>query len=151
VLRTFSKIFGLAGVRVGFGIAPARYVEGIDKLREPFNVNSLAQAAARACIDDFDEIERRRRLCKQGREMLYECFEELNIAYYPTQANFIWIMMEGADRIFQELMKEGVIVRSFGPSNAIRITIGSLEDTRATIAALKKVIALLHPIFPSLF
>jgi histidinol-phosphate aminotransferase len=141
VLRTFSKIFGLAGARVGFGIAPAPYIEGFDKLREPFNVNSVAQAAARACIDDSDEIERRRQVCKEGREQLYACFDELGIKYYPSEANFVWVMHDGADHIYEELMKEGVIVRSFGAADAIRITIGSHDDTIATIEALKKVLA----------
>jgi histidinol-phosphate aminotransferase len=140
VLRSFSKIYGLAGARVGFGIAPEQYVDGMDKLREPFNVNTLAQAAACASLSDADELERRRVMAKRGRERLYRFCDEAGLGYLPSEANFVWVMPDAPDDVFDALLREGVIVRSFASAGGIRITVGTDEDTDATIAALSKVL-----------
>jgi histidinol-phosphate aminotransferase len=135
VLRSFSKIYGLAGVRIGYGFAPAVVVEAIDKVREPFNVNSVAQAGALACIDDQDEIVRRRNNNSQERARLCEAFDRLNLRYFKSSANFVWVFLPEPLKTFQDLLERGVIVRAFGPTGGLRVGVGTSESTDATIKA----------------
>jgi histidinol-phosphate aminotransferase len=138
VLKTFSKMYALAGVRCGFGFAPPVLVEAIHKVREPFNVNTIAQAGAQASLEDVDERARRRALNTRGRRRLRACFEALGLAQYPSQANFIWVEVPDAAATFDELLKRGIIVRPFASANGLRVTVGDEIGVTATIAAFEE-------------
>lgn len=150
VLRTFSKIYGLAGIRIGYGVAPAAVVRAVDKIREPFNVNSLAQVAAMASLGAADEIVKRRDLTVAGKEYLCRNFEAMGLAYVPSEANFV-LVDTGVDsrHMMGALLEHGVIVRSgdvFGYPMWIRVTIGTPEENGRFIQALADVLAARGPI-----
>lgn len=135
VLRTFSKIYSLAGLRVGYGVFPPALVSAINKVREPFNVNTVAQVAAYYSLDDQAEVARRCAENAEQKERLYECFERLGIGYAPSQTNFIYIQTDGPVELFEQLLSHGIIVRDFGTAPALRVGVGTPADTTATIAA----------------
>lgn len=144
ILRTFSKIYGLAGLRVGYGIAPAPVIAAMESVRLPFNVNRLGQAAALAALGDDKHLRRSRQNNLVGKRFLYRQLKKMGLAYTPTQANFIMIHLgKPAQPIFGKMLEEGVIIRpldSFGLSDFIRITIGTPSQNQRLIKALKKVI-----------
>ncbi len=140
ILRTFSKAYGLAGLRIGYGISLPGIIMEMNKLREPFNTNSLAQAAARASLDDVEHIRKSVEINHKGKEYLYSQFSRLGIDYVPTEANFVYIKgLEQPDAIslYQGLLKRGVIVRPMG-KDSIRVTIGLPEENELFISALEK-------------
>jgi len=141
VLRTFSKVHGLAGLRIGYGIAPEFIVKAINKVREPFNVTSVAQAGALRSLDCDAEVEERSRLNSKGLQYLYNEFERLNLKYVTSYANFVLVDIGMEDRqAAQELMKKGIIVRSgdiFGYPNYFRVSIGTPEENRKFIGELE--------------
>jgi len=139
VARTFSKIYSLAGIRVGYAVMPAALVEAVNKVREPFNVNSVGQIAAYYSLDDEVEVTRRREENRLQREALYACFQRLGMTYAASQANFVYVHTERPSELFQQLLSEGVIVRDFGTSPALRVGIGTPSDTRRTIEAFEAV------------
>ncbi len=141
ILRTFSKIYGLAGLRIGYGISNAGLVSGMEKVRQPFNVNSLAQMAALAALDDKGHVEKSREINERGKEYLYTEFRSMGINYLPTEANFIYLTFdeEIAVRLYNGLLKEGVIVRPMGPCG-MRITIGLPEENERLTEALRTVL-----------
>ncbi|HOV79293.1 MAG TPA: histidinol-phosphate transaminase [Bacillota bacterium] len=134
ILRTFSKIYGLAGLRLGYGMTRPDFVRQMDKIREPFAANRVVQAGAIEALADAEFVSRVRALNLEGREILYKGFEKLDIFYLPTEANFVFADL-GADMdlLFPELLKRGVIVRPAGmwgyPTFA-RITTGTPEECR---------------------
>ena len=136
-LRTFSKIYGLAGLRIGYGITPAPIVEMMNKVRQPFNTNSLAQIGALAALADRKHVERSVTMNNEGKQFLYREFDRLGIAYIPTEANFIMFetALEGRE-VYGRLLKTGVIVRPMGPKK-LRVTIGLPEENRRFTAALE--------------
>ncbi len=145
VLRTFSKIHGLAGLRIGYGVAPEWLAADIERIREPFNVNVLAQTAALAVLDLDDEISERRRHVATLRDDLGRSLEGLGCRVVPSQANFVWVDI-GMDvtTIFRGLLEHGVIIRTgdiFGDPwrTYARITVGSAEENKALIDALRSV------------
>ena len=144
VLRTFSKAASLAGLRVGYGLADPDCVALLNRIRNPFNVNALAQVAARAAIEDEAHILECRRMIEAGRHFLYDEFAALGVRYTPSRANFILVDVgRNALDIYQRLLKNGVIVRpmtSFGMESALRISIGTPEENRRLIKALRKVL-----------
>ena len=145
VLRTFSKAASLAGLRVGYAIADPDCVSLLNRIRQPFNINSLAQVAALAALEDDSHILECLRMNEAGRHFLCEEFTAMGVKYVPSRANFILVDVgrSGSD-IFQRLLKEGVIVRpmsSFAMETALRITIGTPEENRRLVKALKKVLA----------
>jgi histidinol-phosphate aminotransferase len=146
VLRTFSKIFGLAGLRVGYGIAPADVVTEIGKVRRAFDVSSAAQAAALASLGDEQELARRRTQCTAERERVVEILERAGFEVAgPAVANFVYAET-GADArgVFDALLREGVIVRplsAFGSDTAIRVTVGTAEENTFLAEALERVVA----------
>ncbi|HDP69250.1 MAG TPA: histidinol-phosphate transaminase [Actinobacteria bacterium] len=147
VLRTFSKIYGLAGLRIGYGVASRSIVSAVDKVREPFNVNSLAQVAAIASLDCGIKVEERKRLTLEGKFFLYKEFKDLGLKFIESQTNFILVDV-GMDsrKVFNKLLQLGVIVRTgdiFGPSyeNFIRITIGTTEENKKLIRTIKEVLS----------
>ena len=138
VLRTFSKMYSLAGIRVGYGFAPEPVVENVGKVRNPFNVNSIAQAAAEASLDDEAEVVRRRAFNAAGRERLYGCFTELGITFIESQGNFIWIEVPDAAATYQDLLIRGIIVRYFGHAHGLRVGVGDEAGVGATIQAFQE-------------
>ena len=127
VVRTFSKAYALAALRIGYAIAPRGLVDYMNRLRLPFNANGAAQAAARAALGDRDHLERSAALNREGLSRLYALFERLGIEYLPSQANFVAVRVGDGDRVFQALLDRGVIVRplrSFGMPGWIRVTVG---------------------------
>jgi histidinol-phosphate aminotransferase len=141
VLRTFSKIYGLAGLRCGYGFAPPALVGMLNKVREPFNVNTLAQVAARACLADEAQLALRRALNAEGRRRLQDCFGRLGLRYCPSQANFVWVEVPDAAAAFDALLKKGVIVRPFPGAGGLRVGVGDAQGVTATIAAFEELFA----------
>jgi histidinol-phosphate aminotransferase len=144
VLRTFSKATSLAGMRVGYGIAEADAVALMNRIRQPFNVNSLAQVAALAALEDEAHVAECVEMIEAGRHFLYDEFKRLGISYVPSRANFILVDVgRSAADIYQKLLHEGVIVRPmtpFGMETALRITIGTPEENRKLVKALHRVL-----------
>jgi len=138
VLHTFSKIYGLAGARIGYGFAPAPVVEAIEKLRNPFNVNTVAQVGALASLGHHDEVERRREANALERARLCEAFDRLGLRYFESHANFVWVFVPEPDWTFEQLLRRGVIVRSFGGGGGLRVGVGDNEGTQATITAFEQ-------------
>jgi histidinol-phosphate aminotransferase len=145
VLRTFSKSASLAGLRVGYGVADADAIALMSRIRQPFNVNALAQVAALAALDDESHVMECVRMIEAGRHYLYDEFNALGIKYVPSRANFILVDVgHSASDVFQRLLKEGVIVRPltpFGMESALRITIGTPQENRRLVKALRHVMA----------
>jgi histidinol-phosphate aminotransferase len=145
VLRTFSKIYGLAGLRVGYGVGPPDVVEAIGKVRNAFDINQAAQDAALASLGDEDEIARRRKATTEGRAYLGRACAALGLTVAtPPVANFVYAEV-GADAapVFDALLKEGVIVRPlapFGAPGAIRVTVGTQAENELFTAALARVL-----------
>ena len=147
VLRTFSKIYGLCGLRVGYGICSPEVREAVDKVRQPFNVNALAQAAALKALSLEERLEERRARNRAGRRQLYDGLTALGIDRVETQSNFMLVDISGlskpADDVPEELMKRGVIVRPGRPlacPGYIRVSVGTEEENRVfleQLAALK--------------
>ena len=140
VLRTFSKIYGLAGLRIGYGIAKKEIVDHMNRLREPFNTNAIAQRAAVAALNDSEHVSHSRNVNEAGKKYLYNELESIGAKYVPTEANFIYIPVENAMAVYEGLMKMGVIIRPMGP-NAIRVTIGLPEENKRFIDTFRKVIS----------
>jgi histidinol-phosphate aminotransferase len=145
VLRTFSKIYGLAGLRVGYGVGPPEVVEAIGKVRNAFDINQVAQDAALASIGNEAEIARRRHLTVEGRRQLTEACGRLGLTVAsPAVANFIYVEVgDDAQPVFEALLREGVIVRPlapFGAAGAIRVTVGTTEENDLFAAALERVL-----------
>ena len=143
LMRTFSKIYGLAGLRIGYGIAPPQMVDYMNRVRQPFNVNLLAQEAALAALDDDEHVERSRRLVKEGKAFLYKALEEMGLEYIPSETNFFLIKVGDGERVFRELLKKGVIVRNmggYGLPQYIRVTLGTQEENAIFLETLKEVL-----------
>ncbi|WP_425453871.1 histidinol-phosphate transaminase [Oceanobacillus arenosus] len=144
VLQTFSKIYGLAGVRVGFGIAPKSIIQSILKVKEPFNVNSLAQAGATAAIKDEEHVRKSREGNAAGREQLYQAFQNLNLEYIKTESNFILVKFgPDAANIYNELLAKGVILRygkTWGLPEHVRVSIGTVEENLYFIESLTSIL-----------
>jgi len=139
VLRTFSKAFGLAGLRIGYGAAHPDLVEIYQKIREPFNVNSLAMVAAEAALTDLDHVKKVVELNKRMRRVLFDGLLLLGMKPFPTQANFVYFKVDGALDLYRALLRKGVIVRPMGPE-ALRITTGTEEETKRFLEEFKEVL-----------
>lgn len=141
ILRTFSKAYGLASLRVGYGIASPEIIELLNKVRNPFNVNSLAQLAAIASLKDQDFVKHSVSVNQKSRAYMYDEFEKMGISFLPTQANFIMFDAgRPSDVLFQELQKYGFIIRpAFGVPNWVRVTLGTLEQMKDFVTLLKKI------------
>jgi len=145
VLRTFSKIYGLAGLRVGYGLAPAAIVTSIAKVRRAFDITTPAQEAALASLDSAQELDRRRRVNAEGRWQLEGILREHGLEPVgPAVANFVFVEVgEDARPLFEQLLREGVIVRptnGFGAPGAIRVTVGTPGEHELLAAALERVL-----------
>lgn len=144
VARTFSKAFGLAGLRVGYGIAQAELTDLLNRVRQPFNVNTLAQAAAAAALADVPFVTRSYELNRRGLAELYAAFERLRLAYVPSYGNFVMVKVGRAGRVYEELLKRGVIVRpiaNYGLPEWLRVTVGLPQENAAFLRALEEALA----------
>jgi histidinol-phosphate aminotransferase len=144
VLRTFSKAASLAGLRVGYGVADADATALMNRIRQPFNVNSLAQVAALAALEDEGHILECVRMIDAGKHFLYDEFRTMGIKYVPARANFVLVDVgRNASDIYQKLLHQGVIVRpmtSFGMETTLRVTIGTPDENRKLVKALRTVL-----------
>ncbi|WP_206952856.1 histidinol-phosphate transaminase [Trinickia acidisoli] len=148
VSRTFSKAFGLAGLRVGFAIAQPELTDLLNRLRQPFNVNTMAQAAAIAALGDTAFLEKTAALNAAGYRVLTQAFDKLGLEYVPSFGNFVLVRVGNDDgagaRVNLGLLKQGVIVRpvgSYGLPQWLRVTIGLPEENEVFVAALEKTLA----------
>ncbi|MCX6899102.1 MAG: histidinol-phosphate transaminase [Verrucomicrobia bacterium] len=143
VLRTFSKIVGLAGLRIGYGVASRQMVGLLNKVRQPFNVNSIAQAGALASLTDRAHITRTRRLNKQGLTYLIGEFRKMKLEFIPSVGNFICVRVGDGRAVFDALQRRGVIVRplaGYRMPEWIRVTVGTMPENRRFIRELKVVL-----------
>ena len=142
ITRSFSKAYSLAGLRIGYGMAGSGMIEAMNKVREPFNVNSLAQAAALAALKDDGFIRKARAVTEQGRDYLYTKLALMGIPYVPSVTNFILVNVGSrANTAYDKLLKAGVIVRNmkaWGLKGFLRVTIGTMRQNRIFIEALRE-------------
>lgn len=141
VLRTFSKIYGLAGIRIGYGVSCEEVILNLNRLRSPFNTSSIAQAAAIAALDDEQHVTRSREHNRIERRFLETELKARNIPYVPSVTNFVLLNVPGCMQIYQAMLQHGVIVRpmkSFNNQEGIRVTIGTHEENVAFLRALEK-------------
>lgn len=144
VSRTFSKAYGLAGLRVGFAIAQPRLTDLLNRVRQPFNVNSLAQAAAIAALGDAQFLQQSYELNKSGKQALTQAFTRLGLEFVPSYGNFVLLRVGDAARVNLELLKRGVIVRPVvgdGLPEWLRISIGLPEENTRFLEALTEILA----------
>jgi histidinol-phosphate aminotransferase len=144
LMRTFSKIYGLAGLRIGFGIGNAELVSALEKIRQPFNVNLLSQVASLAALDDDAHVRKTRENNFTGLEFFAKAFRELKLEYVPSAANFVLVRVGDGQKIFNAMQKLGVITRPMGGYQLpewIRISIGTPQENQRCLEALKKTLA----------
>ncbi len=143
-LRTFSKLYGLAGLRIGYGIGSNQEVIGLmHRVRQPFNVNAAAQWGALAALGDSDHVRRSLEVNHEGMGFLTREVAKLGLGQVPSCANFILIRVENGDEVFEQLLRQGVIVRPMGVYQLpqyVRVTVGTMEENRQFIEALRKII-----------
>jgi histidinol-phosphate aminotransferase len=143
LMRTFSKIYGLAGLRLGYGIGHPEFVAQLEKLRQPINVNSAAQTAALAAVEDRVHVEKTRRINTRGLKAFARAFRKLRLEFVPSSANFILVRVGDGQRVFGELQKLGVIVRPMGGYQLpewIRISVGTPKQNQRCLEALSSVL-----------
>jgi histidinol-phosphate aminotransferase len=139
-LRTFSKIYGLAGLRIGYGMTTAEIAGLLNKVRQPFNTNTLGQIGALAALSDRKHVDKSVAVNNEGKQFLYQAFQRLGISYIPTETNFIMFetQQDGKD-LYDALLKTGVIVRPMG-GKRLRVTIGLPEENARFAAELEKIV-----------
>ena len=142
ILRTFSKVFGLAGLRIGYGISTREIIDTLYKVRMAFNTNSVAQVAALAAWDDHEHVQKSVSLNRAGLEFLYRELSKRDIKHVPSYANFVLVeLSRPAGDITSALLKHGIIVRpAWGCPTCMRVSVGTHEQNQAFIAALDKVL-----------
>ena len=139
LMRTFSKIYGLAGLRVGYGIGHPDFVAALEKVRQPFNLNAMAQAAALASLDDDEHLRQTKKTNRSGLKFFESAFKTLGIKYIQSHANFILAKVGNGQQIFLDLQKRGIITRPMGGYQLpewIRISIGTTEQNKRCLNAL---------------
>jgi len=144
ILKTFSKSYGLAGLRLGYAICQPEIAAYMERVRQPFNVNILAQEAGVAALDDKDFLKKTRRLVLSGKKFIYDELSQLGLSYVPSVANFVLIDVEKDSKdVFKAMLKFGVIVRDmkqYGLDNYIRLTIGTQKENKRSMRVLRKVL-----------
>ncbi len=141
VLRTFSKIQGLANLRIGYGVAAPEIIEVLQRSRQPFNANGIAQAGALAGLRDQAHMEETRRVTREGRDFLQAEFLDMGLEFVPSHANFVLVRVGDGKTVFDALLRRGIIVRamgSYGLPEWIRVSVGTMDQNRLFIAALKE-------------
>jgi histidinol-phosphate aminotransferase len=144
LMRTFSKIFGLAGLRLGYGIGHPDLIATLEKVRQPFNINAIAQAGALAALDDAEHMRKTRVNNARGLEFFCRAFRDLKLDYIPSHANFILVRVGGGQKVFEAMQKQGVIVRPMGGYQLpewIRISVGTKMENERALEALKRTLA----------
>jgi len=145
-LRTFSKAYALAGLRIGYGIARPEIINYLNQPREPFNVNLLAQETALAALTDKEHLRKTLTTNQIGKKRFYEGFEQLGLKYVPTEANFVWVNVErDSKEVFQSLLRRGVITRTgdiFNAPTYLRVTIGTEGENEVFLSALKETLGI---------
>jgi histidinol-phosphate aminotransferase len=142
LMRTFSKIYGLAGLRVGYGVGHPELIAALEKVRQPFNLNALAQAAALAALDDVEHLRATRKNNAAGLRYFEQQLTRLGLEFVPSHANFLLVRVGDGQRVFTELQKLGVIVRPMAGYQLpewIRISIGTPQQNQRCLEALEKV------------
>lgn len=143
VLRTFSKIQGLASLRIGYGMASAEMIEILQKTRQPFNANGIAQAGALAGLADAAHQARTRAVTAEGRAFLQETFARMGVEFVPSHANFVLARVGDGRAVFEALLRSGIIVRAMGSYKLpewIRVSVGTMEENRRFVDALREVL-----------
>ncbi len=143
VLRTFSKIQGLAGLRIGYGLAPKNLIEVLQRTRQPFNINSMAQAGALAGILDDEHQAKTKRITDEGRDYLQAEFGKMGLEYIPSYANFVLVHVGDGNQVFAKMMDKGVIVRAMAAYKLpewVRISVGTMAQNERCIAVLREVL-----------
>ena len=143
LMRTFSKIFGLAGLRLGYGIASPEIITALEKIRQPFNINSIAQAGAMAALDDKEHFAATRANNAAGVEFFESAFKVMELEFVPSAANFVLIRVGDGAKVFNELQKRGVITRPMAGYQLpewLRISVGTAAENERCLAALKEII-----------
>ena len=141
LMRTFSKIYGLAGLRIGYGIGSPELISAFEKIRQPFNINSVAQAAALAAIDDEEHVRKTRANNFAGLDFFERALRELRVEFVPSQANFILARVGDGGKVFDAMQRQGVIVRPMGGyllPEWIRISIGTPAENERSLGVLKQ-------------
>lgn len=141
VMRTFSKIQGLANLRIGYGLATEKIAAVLQKTRQPFNANGIAQAGALAGLEDTEHMRRTRELTHEGRNYLQAEFTDMGLEFVPSAANFVLVRVGDGDAVFQSLLRLGVIVRamrSYKLPGWIRVSVGTMEQNRRFIKELRE-------------
>jgi histidinol-phosphate aminotransferase len=142
-LRTFSKLYGLAGLRIGYAVAPGAVIEAMQRIRQPFNVNALALVGALAALDDQEHVRRTLEVNHQGMRMLSTAFDRLGLPFVPSAANFVLVRVGQGLTVYQRLLQRGVIVRpmdGYSLPEYLRVTIGLPEENRRFVEALESVL-----------
>lgn len=140
VLRTFSKIQGLANLRIGYGLAAPEVIEVLQKTRQPFNANGIAQAGALAGLRDAEHMEETRRVTREGRNFLQSEFLDMGLEYVPSHANFVLVRVGDGKKVFEALLRRGIIVRAmggYGLPEWIRVSVGTMPQNAAFVEALR--------------
>lgn len=140
LMRTFSKIYGLAGLRIGYGIGHPEFIGGLEKIRQPFNINLLAQTAALAALDDVEHVRKTRTNNSGGLDFFQRGFRNLKLEYVPSFANFILVRIGDGQHIFEAMQRQGVIVRPMGGYQLpewIRISIGTPQENERCLQTLR--------------
>lgn len=143
LLRTFSKAYGLAGLRIGYALACPKMIELMNKVRQPFNANAMAQAAALAALDDSAHLESTRQMVAEGRRYLSEEFDKLGLEYVPSLTNFMLLRVGDGRKLFEKLKRRKIIVRpmdGYGLADFIRVSIGKQEQNELVIRELKDIL-----------
>lgn len=144
LMRTFSKIYGLAGLRIGYGIGHPELIAALEKIRQPFNINALSQAGALAALDDTKHVEKTQRLNQRGLKFFARAFKQMRLEVVPSAANFLLVQVGDGARVFAEMQKRGVITRPMGGYQLrewIRISIGTPKQNARCLATLRQVLA----------
>jgi histidinol-phosphate aminotransferase len=144
LMRTFSKIYGLAGLRLGYGIGHPDLVAEFEKVRQPFNINAVAQAGALAALDDTAHAQKTRRINSRGLKFYERAFRKLGLEFIPSSANFILVRVGEGQRVFSEMQRLGVIVRPMGGYQLpewVRISMGTPKENKRCLEGLKTALA----------
>ena len=144
VLKTFSKVYGLAGFRLGAMLCPEYVLELYNRVRNPFNVNDLAQVAGVAALDDEDYLKQSQKAVWDGLDYFYKELSRLNLKFWPSEANFVLFdTKRNAQEAFQNLLKKGIILRpvqNYGLQTQLRMTVGHADENKKAIAAIEKML-----------
>lgn len=144
LVRTFSKIYGLAGLRLGYGIGCPELIAALEKIRQPFNINAIAQAGALAALEDAEHMGRTRLNNRQGLQYLQTAFQKLKLEYVPSAANFVLVKVGDGAGVFAKLQKQGVITRpmgGYGLPQWLRVSIGTPAENARFLLSLEQILA----------